>query len=641
MKSNPVPHVRSRRSRRLPRLLSLSALALASVAAATAPGHAAGPLSDHAKAQMAEILAVKKTFSPEEKKMSANLALARRKALGLDIGETAQALTPSLGASSFVKVEIHGRVTESLAGALHAMGAQVTRTDAATRRITAHVTLDSLGELAKHPDVTAIRLPMPRHPNVGGMTGQGYISLSAREVIKTMGYTGAGVKVGVMSDSASVERVAALMKSGDLGAGTKVFRHGPTIDEGGTDEGTAMMEVVQDIAPGADVYFSSVYDADFNYDISGAILQLQNNGCKVLVDDFGGPEGVFQDDLDAQTINKVTTVNGVIYCSSAGNSNNFAHGTSGTWEGDFLAGDTVSGIGNYTLHNFRPNFPQSYDPATVTGEPYQYLTWADPLGTSTNDYDFFVTDAAGDKIKGFSIETQDADGASTGDSYPEEILEISAYGGNYDDQEPGDRFIIAKTPDAAPLALHMDTERGSLEVGTTGATYGHNAAANTVCVAASYWNSAFTGAKPLTGRANPVETFSSDGPRKIFFQPDGTPITPGNFLFATKGGQTLAKPTTTAVDGAEVETPGFFPFFGTSEAAPHAAGVAALVISARSAAGMSPLSPKQLRTVLGQLGTINNEAKVTSTDPTGKFDAAGGYGVLNAPTAVKAALALP
>jgi hypothetical protein len=85
------------------------------------------------------------------------------------------------------------------------------------------------------------------------------------------------------------------------------------------------------------------------------------------------------------------------------------------------------------------------------------------------------------------------------------------------------------------------------------------------------------------GSANPTETFSSDRPRKIFFKPDGTAITPGNVLFATNGGETLVKPDIAAADGVTTRTgpPFFSPFFGTSAAAPHAAAIAALVKSAR------------------------------------------------------------
>ena len=70
----------------------------------------------------------------------------------------------------------------------------------------------------------------------------------------------------------------------------------------------------------------------------------------------------------------------------------------------------------------------------------------------------------------------------------------------------------------------------------------------------------------------------------MFYKPDGTPITPGNFLFGTNGGVVLVKPDIAAADGVTTRTPGFSPFFGTSAAAPHAAAIAAIVKSAKPSA---------------------------------------------------------
>jgi subtilisin family serine protease len=147
---------------------------------------------------------------------------------------------------------------------------------------------------------------------------------------------------------------------------------------------------------------------------------------------------------------------------------------------------------------------------------------------------------------------------------------------------PNSRIVIAQKPGAAQRALHLDTERGRVSIGTNGATFGHNAGLNTVSTAATYWNSARTGTKPFVGgAANPTEIFSSDGPRRIFYDPLGNPLTANNFLFGTNGGNLLVKPDVTAADGASAKTPGFLPFFGTSAAAPHAAAIAALIKSVR------------------------------------------------------------
>ena len=126
--------------------------------------------------------------------------------------------------------------------------------------------------------------------------------------------------------------------------------------------------------------------------------------------------------------------------------------------------------------------------------------------------------------------------------------------------------------------------------------------------------------------ANPIESFSSDGPRKIFFNPDGSPITPGKFTYASKGGVTLQKPDATAADGVYTKTPGFLPFFGTSAAAPHAAAIAALVKSAHPS-----LTNAQIINILHTTTLDNMEAGV---------DRDGGYGILMALPAVQAAQAI-
>jgi subtilisin-like proprotein convertase family protein len=87
------------------------------------------------------------------------------------------------------------------------------------------------------------------------------------------------------------------------------------------------------------------------------------------------------------------------------------------------------------------------------------------------------------------------------------------------------------------------------------------------------------------------EVFTSDGPRKVFFNPNGTPITPGNFT--STGGAVRAKPDLTAADGVVTSVPGFAPFFGTSASAPHAAAIAGLVISSNPG-----ITPAEVRTAL-------------------------------------------
>jgi subtilisin family serine protease len=110
----------------------------------------------------------------------------------------------------------------------------------------------------------------------------------------------------------------------------------------------------------------------------------------------------------------------------------------------------------------------------------------------------------------------------------------------------------------------------------------------------------------------------------MFYFADGTPITPGNFLFGTNGGVVLVKPDIAAADGVSTRTPFFSPFFGTSAAAPHAAGVAALVKSANPAA-----TGAQIFNAL--TGTALDIRAVG-------IDRDSGYGIVMAPAAVNAIL---
>jgi subtilisin family serine protease len=601
-------------------------------------------ISPGALRQIAELLQEKKSRTRSQLKLSSRLVYALKESAG-------QSLTPGIaslpGALDItprqgVLVDIRAVVSDELLSTIDRAGGRVISASEADHQVRARIALADMEAFAARSDVQFIKPAararinggsrvLPRVSQVesafaslltghstilsrlnplvlmlmGSLTTQGDVTHSSNLARATYGINGAGVRVGVLSDSA--EATNFLIGTGDLPPNTTIVQE--ITDGPGNSEGTAMMEIIYDMAPGVELFFASAFNSPSSF--AANIRTLRNvYHCDVLVDDVSwSDEFPFQDGIIAQAVNDVTA-SGAIYFSSAGNGGNFTNGNSSVWEGDFVDAGSSTLLPGYRLHNFGgQSFNRLLVPTALVD-----LFWSDPIGASSNDYDLFVLNAAGTAVLGASV------GNQNGTQDPiEEIFNPNGFPAN-------SRVVIATTTGAAVRALHLEDFFGEpLQIATSGVTHGHNAGPATVSVAAVSWNSARLGTRPFIGGIrNPTETFSSDGPRKMFYDANGVPLTPHNLLFDTKGGMTFIKPDIAAADGMTVRTPGFNPFFGTSAAAPHAAGIAALIKSARPS-----LTPAQIRDAM-----ISTALDIQAAG----IDRDSGYGLVMAPPAVAKAL---
>ncbi|WP_204456675.1 S8 family serine peptidase [Actinokineospora baliensis] len=598
----------------------MSALAL--IAGMTAPasaqplpaGHTA--VQDTASRQIAALQRLKQNQTKAESKLDSKLAVEQR----LRTDRAAAAALPQLrsgvklSASGSVLVDISvEKVSDDLLGALTKSGAGIRAVSTDLGEIRADVPFAALTGISGRADVrkvaaasgaitasakssktparqetkeqkearvaAAVQSAIEQRGTAALVTSEGDRAHNADTARAEYGVTGVGVKICALSDG--VDSLAASQAAGELPAVDVL----PT-QEGEGDEGTAMLEILHDLAPGAALGFASAFNSEASFADNIRALRAQLH-CDIIVDDvLYFVESPFQDGLIARAVNDVTA-DGALYFSSAGNEGNVADGTAGHWEGDFRDSGRIVGKFAGTAHDWDPTATtQVFQPISNASSAQVPVTlhWSDPLGASANDYDLYLFDRNGNVVT-FSQDVQD------GEQDPYEILQTPTFGGT------GLRLAVVKFYGenrylslSALRGRFTDSADGLKAFNTPGVTVGHSAAKRAFSVAAA------PAAGPLPfdlepgDPANPrgpypgsfsatsaLERFSSDGPRRVFYNADGTPITPGNV--SATGGEVRAKPDITAADGVLTSVDGFDPFFGTSAAAPHAAAIAALVLS--------------------------------------------------------------
>lgn len=505
-----------------------------------------------------------------------------------------------------VNVHLNGRVPlANLQAAARKLGAEAVAANAHYRQgvFTAYVPVAKAKELAALPGVKSVLLSTAPVADVGTVTSQGAATVHADQV-NALGIKGAGVTVGVMSDSfdaaaGAKTHAAQDVASGDLpGVGNPDGDVEPVVViedvASGSDEGRAMMQIVHDLAPAAKLCFATAFNGEIGFADNIRKLADKNGPCKadVVVDDvIYFTEPMFSDGVIAQAADEVVA-QGVSYFSSAGNRGSTMGYLAGYNKVDDAtaraSAQTVdlsliaAGSSNGGFHNLATDGKTIDVSRTITfgATSTLVLQWNDPFdaGKVTTDYDLYVYNAAGDQLAAVSAD----DNFST--DQPIEAVQVPA--GTYQIVVVrSDTTTDAPTADQVRFVTFGSVVNGEYMNYTTPITFGHNSAAGANGTAAFAW---FQDYLP--------ESFSSPGPSIMYFGKDGSRL---------PAPEVRRKPDIGAPDGVNTtffsgdtaEDSDTFPnFFGTSAAAPHAAAVAALVID--KAGGPGSISPAKLSHLL-------------------------------------------
>ena len=401
--------------------------------------------------------------------------------------------------------------------------------------IEAYVPILLLVETSQQPGVLQVRLIQPPGETQGTsqVVGNGSAVHGSPSWNQT-GYTGRGIKVGIidggfwgLEDLLGAEVPASVQAR----CYTSLGRHTQNLSDCGNGmetHGTAVSESVMDIAPDVSLYIS---DPQSRYELSDAVDWMISEGVSVInhsrLWNFDGPG----DGTSPLSISPLNTIDkavdaGIAWVNAAGNQ------ARGTW---FKRGPDYTTVssddGNYKVLRFSGS-------NTINAESFiggrLELRWEDEWGRAGTDLDLLVYKQGTDEIALQSIDTQSGEVGH----YPYEW--VSGRG-------PVDIVIVhygGPDPDWIQLVGWGQT-RLTLNSSGTGSIINPAESANSgmLAVGAASWTD-----------VNSIESYSSRGPT-----PDGR-----------------VKPDVVGADCGETATYNT-PFCGTSQAAPHVAGMAALV----------------------------------------------------------------
>ena len=542
----------------------------------------------------------------------------------------AQDIPGRFDASGRVLVHIHLDGTQSIDAVERALNAQQIKIQAknATYRhgiMAAYLTPAQVEVAARLAGVRAVVLEGKPHANVGKVTSEGTVVLKTKLVNK-LGIKGDGITVGVLSDSFNTAKLnvqnppfttaARDVKTGDLPV-VNVLEDFDNGGFGGTDEGRAMCQIVYDCAPHCNLAFATAFVSEVDFANNIVALRAQAN-CDVIVDDISySDDPVFSDGFLAQAVNTVATSTSLpghpaVYCSSAGNegdngyvntysnlSDSFVRATGNHGNLNLAQVDPALTAGGW--HNW--NQVGGNEPSTtiiVPGAPSPYnlfLQWDDAFDEAhgiTNSFNVLVFDSAGNyhpELSGtsdaFSIQEayQQTGSLLLGTSYQLAITRTKKKDPLAPPAPAAHQLSIQTFLDGIGNIAGKYFHASPLNVRTT---YGHAAANGAIDVAAYVYD--WTDKKPFQPA---IEPYTSPGPVVIYLDQNGNRL-------ATP--ELRAKPEVAGVDGVGTTFFGGpyesnqFAFFGTSAAAPHIAGVAALLIQAAGGAGS--IDPGTVKNVL-------------------------------------------
>lgn len=429
-------------------------------------------------------------------------------------------------------------------------------------------------QLHDWPEVDYVKAaPQGAVVNQGLAVSQAVNSVRANLVHSELGFTGAGVTVGVISDSANSVGggILASQLTGDLPLGERVVVDPEPFC--GTlfscsDEGRAMCELIYDVAPGVNLRFKSGFLSAAS--MAEAILSLGAHS-QVVVDDLRWhSEPMFFDGVIAQAARLYVEQMGGNYATSAGNY------ASSSYEANF----NPSG----SLHLFESggtSVALSFSPPSTVINLQWDETWRTYGGQG-------ATTVLGIEMGASTLSTMSCDNFAAGDD-PVRFCVIQTTAVSRTTVQL--RVSRVSGTDTPFFKLLFYRGSPSFALGSAGTIFGQANVDVVNSVGAVFYQNT-----PAYGGTLAPESFSSAGGVLLRRNTAQQPL--AQFVDTQKPDISAPDGTDTTFFGVDVDFNGRPNFFGTSAAAPHLAAVIALMLeAAQTQRGVLP-APALVKSVL-------------------------------------------
>jgi hypothetical protein len=402
-------------------------------------------------------------------------------------------------------------------------------------------------DVAAIADVRLVGVPGAPVYETGSTLTEGDLIHRAQLARTTFSVDGTGARVGVISDG--VTSLLASQATLDLPPAVQVGIMGTG------DEGTAMLEIVHDLAPGAGLAFHA--GGLGSAGLITAMNWLATTGtCRTIVDDLWAiREPYFQDGPVAQNAANLASNLDVAYFTAAGN--RATRHIPQPWKDG--GARTIGTLGSFRPHDFGGGDVLANvrlrNPGGGGLRHTIVLQWSEPIGASALDFDLYLVNSTQTAVLASSTNLQD------GNDDPIEIIDFTW---NNADNTPA--FLVVDFASAgAPPANGAVT----LKIAANGPTMPE-------------WVNPVDSVNPHARGTSvfAVAAIDANDPGNDTAEPSSSQ---GPATMRIPAVTDREKPDASAVDGVQVTGVGGFtvPFFGTSAAAPHAAAIAALVRGAR------------------------------------------------------------